>query len=489
MYKKAKRQISIADFKQPIGMKMNPENRWVKKADSIPWDEIEERYAGLFKNRKGNVAKPLRLVLGACIIQAEYGYSDEETALQIQEGAYLQYFCGYSEYNDEKMPFDPSLMVYIRKRLTAEILGEINEMIIRKAVSECTSEVEKPTESKDESNNSDNDDDDNNTPPTTLPSNSGTIIVDATCAPSQIKYPQDIELLNEARENTEKMIDSLHITEDGKKPRTYRNRARKDYLSLIRKKKRSSKEIRKAIKKQLAYLRRNLMTIEKYTGEGRDLTAKQQTRLETIQTLYKQQKQMYDENTHSVENRIVSLSQPHIRPIVRGKAKSPVEFGAKLDISVVNGYTRLEKQSFEAYNEATELISVIERYKQRCGYYPHRVLADKIYRNRGNLNWCKKHNIRLSGPALGRPKKDAVSDKVQEYKDNCDRVEVERAFSLAKRKCGLGLIFTRLPETTEHTIALAVIVLNLRKVLYTLLWIAVEYIGIWLGRKKVAFLQ
>ena len=122
MYKFGDGQISLTDFKQPIGMKMNSENRWVKKAGIIPWAEIEQRYAKLFTNRKGNVAKPLRLALGACIIQTEYGYSDEETALQIQENAFLQYFCGYAGYDDSKLPFDPSLMVYFRKRLTPEIM-------------------------------------------------------------------------------------------------------------------------------------------------------------------------------------------------------------------------------------------------------------------------------------------------------------------------------------------------------------------------------
>jgi IS5 family transposase len=83
MYKYASGQIRFEDFGQPVGMTMSAENRWVKRAESIPWDEIEHRYAALFKNRKGNVAKSLRLALGACIIQAEYGYSDEETAQQI----------------------------------------------------------------------------------------------------------------------------------------------------------------------------------------------------------------------------------------------------------------------------------------------------------------------------------------------------------------------------------------------------------------------
>ena len=443
MYKFKSKQISFTDFNTPIGMKLNPDNRWVKKAEMIPWDEIEQRYAKLFTNRKGNVAKPLRLALGACIIQAEYGYSDEEVALQIQETAYLQFFCGYSEYNDEKLPFDPSLMVYFRKRLTPEILGEINEMIIQKAETE---------ERSDEGDN------------TTPPSNSGTMIVDATCAPSQIKYPQDTELLNEAREITEKVIDELHVPGSGKKPRTYRKKARKQYLHIARSKKRTAKKVRKAIGQQLSYIKRNLKTIENLPVKTDNLPKQLRAKLETVKKLYEQQKYMYDNHTHSVPDRIVSISQPWLRPIVRGKAKAPVEFGAKLDISVVNGFTRLEYHSFNAYNEAMKLSEMIERYKERTGSYPERILADKIYRNRENLAYCAERKIRLSGPALGRPKKDEIRDKKQDYIDESERVEVERKFSLAKRKCGIGLIVTRLQETTCHCLAMSVLLLNLRKI-------------------------
>ena len=443
MYKYRSKQISFTDFNTPIGMKLNPNNRWVKKAEMIPWDEIEQRYAKLFTNRKGNVAKPLRLALGACIIQAEYGYSDEEVALQIQETAYLQFFCGYTEYNDEKPPFDPSLMVYFRKRLTPEILGEINEMIIR------NSETEEKSDNDDESN---------------PPSNSGTMIVDATCAPSQIKYPQDTELLNEAREITEEVIDELHIPGNGKKPRTYRKKARKQYLHIARSKKRTAKKVRKAIGQQLSYIKRNLKTIENLPVKTDNLPKQLRAKLETVKKLYDQQKYMYDNHTHSVSDRIVSISQPWLRPIVRGKSKAPVEFGAKLDISVVNGFTRLEYHSFDAYNEALKLSDMIERYKERTGCYPERILADKIYRNRENLSYCAERKIRLSGPALGRPKKDEICDKKQDYIDETERVEVERKFSLAKRKCGIGLIVKRLKETTCHCLAMSVLLLNLRKI-------------------------
>ncbi len=70
-------------------MQLKQNNRWVKKAQLVPWNLLEKKYAAIFSNRKGNVAKPFRLIYGACIIQAEYGFSDEETVLQIQENPYL----------------------------------------------------------------------------------------------------------------------------------------------------------------------------------------------------------------------------------------------------------------------------------------------------------------------------------------------------------------------------------------------------------------
>jgi hypothetical protein len=232
-----------------------------------------------------------------------------------------------------------------------------------------------------------------------------------------------------------------------------------------------------------------LNIIDDQIAKEKNLTPKWTKRLNTIKILYAQQKYMYEQHTHKVENRIVSLSQPYLRPIVRGKVKSPVEFGAKLDISIADGFVRLEKQSFEAYNEATVLEKVIERYQERTGSYPERVLADKIYRNRDNLAFCKEKNIRLSGPALGRPKKDAVIDKKQDYRDICDRVEVERGFSLAKRKCGLGLIYNRLPETSQHVIALSILVLNLRKVFMVPWHLLVDLLLICFYQKKMAFVQ
>lgn len=176
---------------------------------------------------------------------------------------------------------------------------------------------------------------------------------------------------------------------------------------------------------------------------------------------------MYENNIHSVPDRIVSISQPYIRPIVREKAAAPVEFGAKLDLSNdENGMARLERLSFDAYNESDVLIGAVEGYKERTGHYPQRVLADKIYRNRANLSFCRQHGIRLSGSALGRPGKNAMADKKTEYTGNAERVEIERAFSLVKRCYGLGKIMTKLDTTTRDSIALSILAMNVDRLAY-----------------------
>ena len=450
MYKKDRNhQFRLADFNQPIGLKMNPENRWIKKAEIIPWDAIEDKYARLFPSNTGMPAKPLRMALGSLIIQKQYDYSDRELVEQITENPYYQFFVGLSGYQQEP-PYAPSLLVEFRKRLTADILAEINEMII---------EYNHPDDPGQGSGGTDNSQEPQKNPEDA--DNSGTLIIDATCAPQNIAFPQDINLLNEAREKLEMIIDAVCYEYNEPKPRTYRRNARKDYLALAKRRKRTAKVIRKAIKQQLQYIRRDLGYIDQYLEEGKELSAQHAKWLETIRKVYEQQKYMYDNNVHSVPDRIVSISQPYIRPIVRGKVKAPTEFGAKLDLSIDDkGMARIERQSFDAYNESEVLKDAVERYHERTGHYPERVLADKIYRNRNNLAYCKEHHIRLSGPALGRPKKDPQEDRKQVYADAVDRIGVERAFSLAKRSYGLGLIRTKLDTTTRSSIAMSIIAMN-----------------------------
>lgn len=177
-------QPSFLDFNQPMGLKMNPENRWVKMADLVPWDEFEIKYAQLFPSDTGNVAKPLRMALGALIIQTKFQYADRELVEQITENPYLQYFIGLPGYQ-EKPPFDASTLVDFRKRISAEMLMEANEYLLGH---------------KDD-NDSPASGSSANTKKEPKKENEGTLILDATCAPANIQYPQDVSLLNGAREN------------------------------------------------------------------------------------------------------------------------------------------------------------------------------------------------------------------------------------------------------------------------------------------------
>ena len=439
---------------------MNPNNRWIKMADSIPWAQFEQKYARLFKGKNGKVAKPLRMALGSLIIQTKYQFSDRELVEQLTENPYYQYFIGLPGYQEDP-PIDASTLVLFRKRLKSDVIMEANEYLLA------------ATKAK-KSESQDNDDD--NTPPTSgggtensetidISDNKGTLMLDATCAPSNVRYPQDFSLLNEAREKLETMIIRFCKTYGLARPRMYRRQARKNYLALAKTKKRSSKKIRATIRKQLAYVRRDIKYLESFLSEDYAPNNKEISLLLTIYKLYEQQNYMYKNKVHSVPDRIVSITQPWLRPIVRGKTKTPVEFGAKFDLSLdEDGYGRIEKISYDAYNESTVLIDAISRFNERTGHYPERVLVDQIYRTRNNRNFCKLHGIRLSGPKLGRPSETAKEDKKQEYQDNTDRIEVERAFSLSKRCYGMGLIRTKLEETTLTSIALSVFVTNLFKI-------------------------
>lgn len=431
MYKQD-HQMRIEDFIFPFGT-LNSENEWVKLAELIPWEEVEALYAAGFSHY-GAPAHPARMALGACIIKQRLKCSDEWVVRHISENPYLQFFIGLKEYSDN-CPFGASTLVAFRKRFSEEDIAEIIEQTIPKP---------------------EHHDDDG--------TNGGTLIMDATCCPADISYPQDLNLLNDTREKMEELVDEVCKTHQLSKPRMYRRNARKAFLKVSKSKKKSTKQIRKAIGKQLRYIYRDIGYIIKFVQEGIHLTTDQQSTMNLITTVHEQQRIMYETNSHSIPNRIVSLSQPHIRPIPRGKARAKTEFGAKLHISLVDGYARIEHLSFDAYNEAEDFLAVVERYRQTYGHYPSRILADRIYRNRETLAFCIEHGIRLTGPALGRPSKDKQltrAQKRQEYDDICDRNAVEGAFGTAKTAYGLGRIFTRLEETSRCVIGIALLTMNL----------------------------
>ena len=452
-------QLKLEGFESPFEQKLNPTNRWVVLAHLIPWDEICNMYFKFVpKGRTGRPALNPRIVLGSLIIKHICNLDDRETVDQISENIYMQYFLGYPSFTNET-PFDASLFVEFRKRLGLEKINAINEKIVAlKTKIESSPHVDQPDSEKQDEQS------DNQQDTTKAPEHKGRVIYDATACPQDIAYPTDLNLLNDAREKLEELIDYIYFKALHEvKPRTYRKKARKTYLQTAQKKHKSRKVLRKAIRNQLSFVRRDIGIVNELLDAYQannlkfPLNPSQQKYLFVVHTLYDQQKQMYDTNTHSVEHRIVSIHQPHVRPIVRGKAQAKVEFGSKIHLSLIDGFSYLDELSWEAFNEGSHMLDYIEKYRKRFGFYPGEVLADQIYCTRVNRAALKALGIKLLAKPLGRP--SAMSNHVSPGERN----PIEGKLGQAKTGYGLNRIKARLRGTSESWIATIVLVLNLVK--------------------------
>ena len=488
------KQLTLEGFETPFERHLNPKNRWVVLAKLIPWDEICNMYLKeVGVSHTGRKLLNPRIVIGALIIKHQCTLGDEETIAEISENIYMQYFLGYSSFDPEP-PFDASLFVEIRKRLGMAEVNAMNEKIIElKTRMESIPKNAETTKSKPEekdkgeggseenknemnlgvrvcpegielssknSTTSESTFEEKDKSDDITVENKGRVIFDATACPQDIAFPTDLNLLSDAREKSEELIDILYKTElHLAKPRTYREVARKEYLKTAMKKNKPKKEIRRAIKKQLGYLRRNIGSIDKLLDAYQTipLDGKDYKYMLVIRTLYDQQTSMFQDHVHTIEDRIVSIHQPHVRPIVRGKAQAKVEFGPKIHISLIDGITFLDELSWDAFNEGSHMMTYVENYHRRFGFYPREILADKIYCTRDNRRDLKEKGIKLIAKPLGRPA--AVTDHVRPGERN----PVEGKFGQAKTSYGLGRIRARLKGTSESWIASIILVLNLVK--------------------------
>jgi IS5 family transposase len=476
-------QLTIAGFETPFEQQLTSTNRWVLLSKHLPWDKIVTPYDMQFRSAEGRPPISGRIVLGALIIKHMLSLTDRETIQQIQENVFMQYFLGYSSFTNEA-PFSPSLFVEIRERLNLEILNNINDIIIAHSFEkEQTSNTQTGAVStviiEQEGDNDGNGQDPtqpntSNDPNQILPEkqeyipelkNEGKLLMDATVAPQNITFPTDLKLLNAARIKSEELIDKLYKPDihQREKPRTYRDVARKDFLNTAKKKGNTAKAIYKANGTQLRYLKRNLghitdlLLVYKTHGIATKLKQKDIDYLQTLELILHQQQEMFTSKSHRVADRIVNLHQPHVRPIVRGKDGKKVEFGSKLQVSLVKGFALLDKLSWDNFNEGQYLQSSVENYRKRFGFYPEEVLADQIYCNRENRKWLKNLGVKLRAKPLGRPSAEALSNPVSPGERN----PIEGKFGQAKVKYGLANIGAKLKSTSESWVATIILVLNL----------------------------
>lgn len=449
-------QLSIAGFAMPFEAKLDEKNRWVVLSRAIPWDKFAELYYKNFPSRRGAPTKDARMVLGVVIIKHMLKLDDIGVIEIIQENPYMQYFLGLKGFT-QKPVFDPSLLVYIRKRIDLGVFESLTEELVREGLKIRPTPACGPK------------DGDGGVPAQAEgPKNRGKLQLDATVADARIKYPTDLDLLNDSRVKAEDLIDHLCGELDIKdKPRTYRKTARKEYLNVSKMKRKPDKVLRRGIRLQINYLKRDINNINGLLdkiGDGRDPFDKHQRKyFYVIQQVLEQQETMFKDKSNSCGDRIVNIHQPHIRPIVRGKAKAKVEFGAKINVSLQEGYARIDRFGWDAYNEGCDLPMQVERYKELNGHYPELVQVDKIYLNRSNRAWLKERNIRHTGDPLGRkPAKKVKSYYMvrKERREAAERNQIEGKFGQGKNGYNLDQIRAKLSSTSMSWIAAIIFVMN-----------------------------
>ena len=461
-------QLKLMDFTTPFSEHLDATNRWIRLANEIPWDSIVNVYLNQLNNHATGASNiNPRIVLGALMVKHMLNISDEDTIQMIKENLYIQYFLGFDSFTS-KAPFDSSLFVEIRKRLGMEQLNRINDAIYQASMKNWDSIVkESSVAAQDEDNDGPTSEEQSSvsiesdeTTQASNPINHGRMLVDATACPQDIAFPTDLGILNASREKCEEIIDKLYkpALHGPVKPRTYREKARRAYLNTTKKKNKTRAELKVAIGKQLRFVNRDLKIIDKLLSMfGKNpLKEKDRRYVETIRKVFIQQTYMRRNKTHSVRERIVSIHQPYVRPIVRGKEKTKVEFGSKINVSLVDGFAFLDHLSWEAYNEGGYLMPSVELYKKRHGYYPAEVMADKIYCNRENRRILKEHGIKLLAKPLGRP---SETNRV-EFRPG-ERNPIEGKFGQAKVRYGMDCIRARLKDTSESWVAMILVVMNL----------------------------
>ena len=420
-------QMTLKGFYAPFAERLSPENRWVKLSEKMPWDRIEEEYLKNIDLQNGRPAISSRIAFGACFIRSAENITDERTVQAIAENPYMQYFLGLKEFNPEPL-FDSSMMVHFRKRFPVNFIADVNEYL-------CTGKW--PNDSRNVDRDNDGDDTGSNGTPTIelepdevgydTNNNSGHLIMDAMVAPANIKYPTDIDLLNKSREHLEKAI-SIYwkfVPHKGHMLPYNKKKARKSFLKLSKSKKWSRNKVRKAISEQLHYIELAAQRLDElrlqFDKPDDYLPTWLLKRLEVIPKVYEQQNEMFENGKQSCKDRIVSLEQPHVRPIVRGK----------------------------------------KEYKRRFGVYPKAVLADKIYQTKNNKKYCKLRGIRLSGKALGRKNEaQKEAEKQQMYRDSCERNWVEGKNGLLKTRYGMSRVMCKLDGTAKTDLVFAILAMN-----------------------------
>lgn len=291
------------------------------------------------------------------------------------------------------------------------------------------------------------------------------MLVDATVFPEDIKYPNDVGLLNDVRQwlvdNIKKFGRSV-----GRKYRTYCRVAKKEYLNFSKKKKKSKKAIKQEKKKMLQYVGRNLKqfkeVIEEVKVKGQALKQKIIERLKVAEEIYRQQLEMYKQKMNRIKGRIVSFHRPYVRPIKRGKLAQKVEFGGKGALAQVGKFLFLDYFQHKAFSEAELAEHQLLAYEERFGKLPPYFTADRKYGTRDNRDLLEEFGVRPSFKPLGRKAKVEQKNERWFKRRQKERNRIEGSFGRGKEHYGLDRVRYSTENGSEIWIRAGILAMNLR---------------------------
>lgn len=472
------RQLDLGLLKSSLD-ELDKSNRWVVLGDQLPWVELEKIYnSRLGNSKRGAGNKPARMVLGAMIIKHKFNLGDIETIEMIRENPYMQYLCGLHEYTDKPI-FNPSLFVVIRSRISEKELNDMTVCLMEKRMQISEARRECEDESSNENNGgghpvSETETSDGNAAPFVDAQgreHEGVLKIDATCADAEMRYPVDVDIIHDGCRKVTDYIKKVCRVFGLRKPATNYKYARQVYMQLVKKSKKKGKMVRETIAMMLNYLHKDIRILLDLLSKNKNyyecFFLYEKSILTATLKMYHQQKEMFESKTHTCADRILSIFQPHVRAIVRGKARAKTEFGAKIGTSIVEGYTFVDHHSWNAYNECSDLELQIELYKQRFGHLPSTILADKIYLNKANRDIIKEYGIQSYCKPLGRPPKDPPSAKMKSkmVKATGERNEIESTFGTGKRIYRANNIRAKRPDTARCWTGMCYFVKNVMKFL------------------------
>ena len=416
----------------PFGGKLDENNRWLRIADLVAWEELEEEYAKHFSD-VGRPATDAQLVIGLLLLKHMTGLSDVGIVQDVLENPYMQAFCGYEKFVTEEL-LDPSTLTRMRERLGLEFFKELEAKTYKLLMDRKIIKAKG-------------------------------MLVDATVFPEKIKYPNDVGLLNDVREWLDRQIKKLGKIV-GKKYRTYPRRSRKEYLNFSKKKTKTKKVINKAKKQMLQYVRRNIKhlkdAIEQIKVRGGKVKEHIIEKLRVAEKIFHQQQEMYKRKSNRVEERIVSLHRAYVRPIKRGKQGKKTEFGGKGALVEVGGFLFLDYFEHRAFAEEELLADHLAGYMSRFGKLPPYASMDAKYGTEENRELAEKLGVRASFKRRGRKPKTVDSQDRWFKKKQRERNRIEGRFGNGKEHYGLDRVKYSIKDGSEIWVRAGILAMNLK---------------------------